>query len=91
MGVASAVALLHDRLSGLMDGSGYDVVPAGAAGLRFSEFLGSGRAFGQAGCGMAAMLAKTATTAAAHGHDSGIRNRRRRALWVRRAGTWRNR
>jgi hypothetical protein len=28
---------------------------------------------------MAAMLAKTATTAAAQGHDCGIRNRRRRA------------
>jgi len=41
MGVASAVALLRDRLSGLMDGSGYDVVPAGAAGLRVSGFLGS--------------------------------------------------
>ena len=71
--------------------SGYDVVPAGAAGLRFSEFLGSGRAFGQAGSGMAAMLAKTATIAVTQGQVSGILNRRRRPLWTSRAGTWRNR
>ncbi len=91
MGVASAVALLRDRLSGLMDGSGYDVVPAGAAGLRVSGFLGSGWTGGQAGWGIAAMLAKTAAIATAQGQDSGILSRRRRALWTSRAGTWRNR
>ena len=36
---------------------GYDVAPAGAAGLRFSGFLGSwADRLGQAGCGIAAML-----------------------------------
>lgn len=37
------------------------------------------------------MLAKTATIAAAQGQDFGIRSRRRRAAWVSRAGTCRNR
>lgn len=46
---------------------------------------------GQTGCGMAAMLAKTATIAAAHGQVCGIRSRRRRAPWVSRAGTCQSR
>ena len=70
---------------------GYDVVPAGAAGLRFSGVMSWADGSGQAGCGIAAMLANTATIAAAQGHDSGIRSRRRRALLVSRAGTWRKR
>jgi len=37
----SAVAWLGDLLVGEQDGCGYDVLPAGAAGLRFSGFLGS--------------------------------------------------
>src|SRR5215469_3840944 len=45
---------------------------------------------GQAGCGIAEMLAETETIAAAHGHDSGIRRRRRRAPGASRAGVWRN-
>lgn len=71
---------------------GYDADPADAAGLRFSGswLLWADRS-SQTGCGIAVILAKTATIAAAHGHHSGIRRRRRRALWVSRAGTWRNR
>ena len=42
---------------------------------------------GQAGSGMAAIRAKTATMSSAHGQDAGMRRLRRRALWVSRAGT----
>ncbi len=70
---------------------GHDAGPAGAAGLRFSRIVMSWAGGHRAGCGTAAMLAKTATIAAAQGHDSGIRSRRRRAPWVSRAGTWKSR
>lgn len=59
---------------------GYDVVPAGAAGLRFSGSSSGGWTGGQAGCGIAAILAKAATIAVTHGQDSGILSRRRREL-----------
>ena len=46
---------------------------------------------GQARRGIAAMLAKTATIAAAQGQVEGSRSRRRRLPWVSLAGTCRNR
>jgi hypothetical protein len=52
---------------------GYDGGPAGAAGLRFSGFLWSWGRSGQAGGGIAAILAKTATMALAQGHVCGMR------------------
>ena len=61
--------------------------PAGAAGLRFSGFLGSQRMVCQAGCGIALMRAKTATRSSTQGQVVGIRRCRRRALRVSRAGT----
>jgi hypothetical protein len=70
----------------------YDEDPAGAAGLRFSGFQGwwvDGG--GQAGRGMAAMRAKTATMSSTQGQVAGIRRCRSRALWVSRAGTCSNR
>lgn len=77
------------RLSDSARGRG--VAPAGAAGLRVSGFLVVSGRDGQAGRGMAAMFAKTATSAAAQGQDVGTRSRRRRAARVSREGTCRNR